>query len=124
MAELCRETGIHHEETAPYTPEQNSIAERANRMIFERIRAILADTGLPKELWAEIACAVAHLKNRSPTSALRGMTAYEALYGERPDISYLVAVGTKAFVPITKKRLPKLDPRNFEGIMVGYGGSH
>ena len=123
-SELCWETGIHHEETAPYTPEQNGIAERTKGLICERIRAILADTGLPKELWPEIACAVAHLKNRSPTSAFRGMTPYEALYRETPDISYLVALGTKAFVPITKKRLPKLDPRNFEGIMVGYQGSH
>ena len=68
MAELCRETGIHHEVTAPYTPEQKGVAERANRTICERIRAILAVTGLRKELWAQLACAVAHLKNRSPTS--------------------------------------------------------
>ena len=27
MAEFCREFGIHHEETAPYTPEQNGVAE-------------------------------------------------------------------------------------------------
>jgi len=93
-------------------------------MIYERIRAIIADTGLPKELWAEIAGAVAHLKNRSPTSALRGMTPYEALYGERPDVSYLVTIGTKAFVHVTKKRTRKLGPRNFEGIMVGHGRSH
>ena len=80
-------------------------------MIYERIRAILADTGLPKELSTEIACAVAH---RSQTLALGGMTPYEALYGERPDVSYLVAIGTKAFVHVTKNRMRKLDPRNFE----------
>ena len=72
MAKFCREAGIHHEVTAPYTPEQNGIAERANRTICERIRAILADTGLLKELWAELARTVAHtwaLKNDS----LRGL---------------------------------------------------
>jgi len=52
------------------------------------------------------------------------MTPYEALCGERPDVSYLVAIGTKAFIHITKKKTHKLAPRNFEGIMVGYGGSH
>ena len=63
MADSCRETGIHHEETAAYTPQQNDVAERANRTIRERIHAILADMDLPKELWAELACTVAHLKN-------------------------------------------------------------
>src|SRR5271154_1053750 len=124
MAEFCREFGIHHEETAPYTPEQNGVAERANRTICERIRAILAETGLPRELWAELACAVAHIKNRSPTIALKGKTPYEALYGRKPDVSHLVAFGTRAFVHVSKKRTKKLDPRSIEGIMVGYGGSN
>src|SRR5205814_6836035 len=83
IEELCKEHGIHHEETAPYTPEQNGVAERANRTICERIRAILADTKLPKELWAELACVIAHLKNRSLTTAqwknaLRGPLRQEA----------------------------------------------
>ena len=35
MAEFCKDAGIHHEVTAPYTPEQNGVAERANRTICE-----------------------------------------------------------------------------------------
>jgi transposase InsO family protein len=124
MEKLCQELGILHEETAPYTPEQNGVAERANRTVCERIRAILADTRFPKELWAELACTVTHLKNRSPTSALNGRTPYEALYGKRPDVSHLVAIGTKAFVHMPKKKTKKLDSRNFAGFMVGYGGSN
>ena len=55
IAELWRETEIYHEETAPNTPEQKGVAERANRTICERIRAILAETGVPKEFWTETA---------------------------------------------------------------------
>ena len=33
MVELWCETGIQHEEMAPYTPEQNGVAEWANRTI-------------------------------------------------------------------------------------------
>jgi transposase InsO family protein len=124
MASLCEELGIQHQEMAPYTPEQNGVAKRANRTICERIRAILAETKLSKELWAELACAVVYLKNRSPTIALNNRTPFEALYGRRPDVSHLVAIGTKAFGHMPKKKTKKLDPRNFDGIMVGYGGSN
>ena len=124
MAALCQEHGIHHEETAPYTPHQNGVAERANRTICERIRSIIAETGLPKALWAEIARTVVYLKNRSPTRSLKDKTPYEALYGDKPDLSHLIAVGTKAMPHIPKSKNQKLDSRAGEGIMVGYGGSN
>jgi len=124
MAELCKELGIHHEETAPYTPHQNGVAERANRTICDRIRSIIAETGLPKALWAELARTVTYLKNRSPTRSLKGMTPYEALYGEKPDLSHLIAIGTKAMPHIPKSKNQKLDSRAGEGIMIGYGGSN
>jgi len=123
MAELCKEVGIQHEVTAPYTPEQNGIAERANRTICERIRSILADTGLPKALWAELARTVTYLKNRSPTRAL-DKTPYEALFGKKPDLSHLIAVGTKAYVLTPKKKAKKMDFRSTEGIFIGYEGTH
>jgi len=123
MGELCKEVGIRHEVTAPYRLEQNRVAERANRTICERIHSILADTGLPKALWGELACTVVYLKNRSPTHAL-DETPYKALYGKKPDLSHLIAVGTKAYVLTPKKKTKKMDLRSTEGIFVGYEGTH
>jgi transposase InsO family protein len=45
--------GILHETTAPYTPEQNGKAERLNRTLMERVRAMLYEFKLPKALWAD-----------------------------------------------------------------------
>jgi len=104
MAEFCKEAGIYHKVTAPYTPEQNGVAERANRTICEPIHVILADMSLQKELWAELVRSIAHIKNRSPTRALKNKTPYEALYGEKPSILHLVAIGTKAFVYAPTKK--------------------
>jgi transposase InsO family protein len=119
MSELCKELGIHHEETTPYTPHQNSVAECVNRTICDRIRSIIAETGFPKVLWAELACTVTYLKNRSPTRSLRDKTPCEALYCIKPDLSHLIAIGTKAMPHIPKSKNQKLDSYADEGIMVG-----
>ena len=38
--------GITHHTTAPYTPEQNGVAERLNRTLMERVKAMLFDAKL------------------------------------------------------------------------------
>ena len=63
-----KDCGIKHEVTAHYSPEQNGVAERANRTILKWTKAILVDTEFPKKLWMEITSTVVYLKNRSPTS--------------------------------------------------------
>jgi transposase InsO family protein len=46
--------GIIHETMAPYTPEQNGKAERLNRILMERVQAMLHNSKLSQELWAEV----------------------------------------------------------------------
>ena len=53
LAQYLRSKGIVHQTTVPYNPEQNGAAERLNRTLMERARAMINDAGLPKELWAE-----------------------------------------------------------------------
>src|SRR5207253_2205228 len=47
--------GILHIRTAPYSPQQNSICERAHQSILNRIRTLLFDSQLPYPYW-EFAC--------------------------------------------------------------------
>ena len=42
--------GIVHQTTAAYTPEQNGVAERFNRTLMEKVRAMLYDAKLDYEL--------------------------------------------------------------------------
>jgi transposase InsO family protein len=44
---LC---GIKHERTTPYTPQQNGLAERANRTLMDMVRSMLAHAQLPNFL--------------------------------------------------------------------------
>jgi hypothetical protein len=55
-----RGRGITHEKTAPYSPQQNGAAERLNRTIIERTRAMLFAANLPINLWDEAAMGCRH----------------------------------------------------------------
>ena len=63
--------GIDHQTTAPYTSQQNGVAERTNRTIVETTIALMYSERLPIDLWAEVMDTVVYLKNRSPSRALR-----------------------------------------------------
>lgn len=114
--------GINHQVTAPYTPQQNGLAERKNKVIVETARAMLLEAGLPRTLWTEAVRTAVYLRNRSPTSVLKfKQTPMEAMTGQRPDLSHLRIFGCEAFVHIpAEKRKGKLSPRSVPMVLVGY----
>lgn len=46
---FCKEAGIEHQLTVPYTPQQNRVSERKNRVIMEMTRCLLHEMELPKK---------------------------------------------------------------------------
>jgi transposase InsO family protein len=49
---FCKSTEVVHELSATYSPEQNGRAERLNRTLIERVRALLLQFQAPKILCA------------------------------------------------------------------------
>lgn len=49
--ELCEQSGIIHELSTPYTPQQNSIQERKNKTLKNMMNAMLISYGLPDQIW-------------------------------------------------------------------------
>ena len=112
--------GIHHQKTVAYTPEQNGVAERANRTIVERARSMLHAEGMGYEFWAEAVATAVYLKNLSPTKALPDMTPEEAWSGSRPSVSHLRSFGCKAYAHVPDQQRTKLDSKTTECIFLGY----
>ncbi|GJU47575.1 retrovirus-related pol polyprotein from transposon TNT 1-94 [Tanacetum coccineum] len=66
FAELCVKHGIRHEFTAPYSPQQNGIAERKNRTLKEMVNAMLISSGLSRDMWGEAIPTATYLLNKIP----------------------------------------------------------
>ena len=62
-----RENGIAKELTVPFTPQQNGLAERLNRTLIEKARAMLQAAELAEKYWGEAVMTAIYLKSRSPT---------------------------------------------------------
>ena len=75
---------------------------------------------MPLKFWAEALNTAVYLRNRSPTTALDGITPYECFHGEKPDVSNLRVFGCKAFVHVPKERRSKLEGKSVNCIFVGY----
>lgn len=110
--------GIVHDVTIPYTPQFNGTAERMNRTLMEKARALILDQNSDKVLWGESVLTAAYLVNRSPTSVL-DCTPAEKWYNERPNLENLQIFGCTAYAKVLGYR-KKLDNRSKKYILVGY----
>ena len=102
------------------TPEYNGVAERLNRTIITKVRAMLHDSGSPHFLWAEATQHAVYLKNRTWTRTLGDTTPYEILTGKKPDLSNVHPWGCKVRVHDTSGS--KLDGRSKIGRWMGVDG--
>ena len=115
-----QDSGITHNTTAPYTPEQNGVAERFNRTVMEKVRPMLFDAKLDFSYWAQAAITATYAKNRSPSSHHPSQTPWELFHGSKPDVSGMRVFGAKAYVHVPKQLRQKLDAVSQTGIFVGY----
>ena len=67
---ILEEHGICHETSAPYTPQQNRLAEHMNQTLIGGARTMLQHSGLSKGFWAEALTVATHVFNRAPHKGL------------------------------------------------------
>ena len=112
--------GIARQTSPPYTPQQNGVAERANRTIVEMAMSMIHSQGLGREFWAEAVCNAAYTHNRCPTRVVYGMTPEEAWSGKKPSISHLHVLGCIAYAKVPDEKRFKLDAKGIKCLMLGY----
>ena len=131
--------GVHHNASAPHTPEQNGPSERSGGVVITKARAMSIGAAFPEEMWPEVVSAAAYIHNRSPTESLQWATPLDRMsewLDKNPDperafkpvrstIDNLVAYGCKAYYLTAetlreKDKSIKLAPRAAVGYLCGY----
>ena len=94
-----------------YTPQQNGVAERMNRTLTERIRAMLRTDSLPNSFQAETTKITCYIVNRSPSTTIGLKTAMEMWTVKPADYSCLHAFGCPVYVMYNAQERTKLDQK-------------
>lgn len=117
---FANETGIKIEPAPPYTSHLNGVAERMNRSLLEKGRAMLYEANLPKNYWGFAVLTAAYLKNRLPSNSIDNHTPYFLKYNDNPELKYLRVFGCDAYALVPPTLRKKLDEKCKKMIFVGY----
>jgi transposase InsO family protein len=118
LQNYLKKEGILPQCTTGYSPEQNGVAERKNRILLESARTMLIQKGLPKSLWAEAVFYANYVNNRI-TSRSKKMSAFEVWTGKLPTFKRFNEFGCDVFVMIPTEKRRKLDPKAVKMKFVG-----
>jgi transposase InsO family protein len=88
VEDFLDEEGIKHEFSAPYTPQQNGVAERKNRTLIKMARTMLDEYKTSDRFWTEAINTACHATNCLYLHKLLKKTSYELLTVNKPSVSY------------------------------------
>ena len=117
--QLSNERGIVHQLTIPYTPQQNGVAERCNRTLFEMVRSMMAQAHLPITFWGDALLTTTFILNQVPSKSIT-TTPYELWTNGKPNLSFLKPWGCATYVHNSSYKYGKLGLRGRKSIFIRY----
>ena len=115
--------GIISQCSCPFTPQQNSVAERKNRHLLDVVRTFLIESCVPSHFWCEALSIVVYLINRLPSPTLNDDSPYFHLFGHALNYSNLHIFGCVCFVYLPAHERNKLIVQSIKCAFFGYAGT-
>jgi transposase InsO family protein len=117
---FTNECGIARRHTTRNRPQQNGVAERANRTMADHVTAMMHEARMPASFWNHAVASYVFVWNRLPTAPLPKTTPYAEWYKRKPDVSNMRVWGCTAYVYIQRDKRKSLQSHMEKCIFVGY----
>ncbi|CAA7040242.1 unnamed protein product [Microthlaspi erraticum] len=118
------DSGIRHQVSCPYTPEQNGVAERKHRHIVELGLSMLFHSQVPLHHWVEAFAAAVFVSNMLPSSVLDNQSPHECLLKTKPDYTMLRVFGATCYPYLRPVAEHKFDPTSLQCVFLGYSSQY
>jgi hypothetical protein len=122
LLDYFKSKGIKSTSTCARTPQNNGIAERMNRTLFEMARSMLFHAGLSNHFWMYAIMTAAFIRNRCTSRSLQQIkcTPHEIWTGTKPSVKNMKVFGCDCYSHIHKEERGKMDHKSDKGIFIGY----
>ncbi|CAI5943979.1 unnamed protein product [Closterium sp. NIES-65] len=116
--------GINHQTSLPHTPQQNGVAERVNRTLMDRVRAMTTGASLSSKFWPYALGYAAWLHNRiSCSSNPSAHSPYFMMMGKAADVSMARTFGCLCYFLPPQGSFGKFEQRGRAGMFLGLSNS-
>lgn len=121
LADHLADAGILHQTSCPNSSQQNGVAERFQRTLYDRVRCMLSEADMSWGWWGEAALTATYLYNRTPHSFLSANATPLSFWTNAPvSLAHIRVFGTTCFAIDTSKHRKKSSARATECRLLGY----
>lgn len=123
FAQMIAQCRFALELTGSNSSSQNGLAERPNRTYGQMMQCMLHSAELGPEFWSYALIHAVAVRNKLWYSSINKLP-YEAMTGNKPDLSSLRIFGCRVFAKKPRNRSSKLDHHSSKGIFLGYSATN
>lgn len=119
FADYCKISRVKMKFTAPYSSQQNGLAERFNRTILNIARTMLISARLEKQYWGEAVMTAVFIKNRLACKSLEWKSPYQVLHERKPNVQNLRTFESAAYFKVPDQLRRKFDEKSRKSVLLG-----
>nr|CCA24520.1 putative polyprotein [Albugo laibachii Nc14] len=120
LAKICKQAGIRHQTTFPYSPQQNGLAERMNKTITERATSMNHHMHVDQKWCVEAMNTAAYITNRLSSASHPDKTSFQICLGHRPNVEGMRVFRVFGNPHIDKYSRKKLEKKTFPCMFLAY----